>query len=72
MQLFELSDDHRSRRRLQSSLAVASGSASRRRPGIRDRHRLLNLVRYLIAVVARWNLADVELQYLLAGATPRR
>jgi hypothetical protein len=72
MQLFEHSDDHRSRRRLQSPLAVASGSASHRRPRIRDRRHLLNLVCYFTDVTARRNLADVELQYLLAGKAPRR
>jgi hypothetical protein len=71
-QYFEHADDHRSRRRLQPRNAVAPGSTSHRRPRFRDLRRLLNLVRYFIAVAACQNLADDKLQYHLAGKSSRR
>jgi hypothetical protein len=71
-QYFEHANDHRGRRRLQPRVTDASGSSSQRRPRFRDRRRLLNPVCYFIAVTARQNLADDELQYHLAGKPSRR
>jgi hypothetical protein len=71
-QFFEHTDDHRSHRRLQPLLDIASGSEHRYRSSIRDHRHLLNAVRYFIAVAARRNLAAVKHQYHLAGKAPRR
>jgi hypothetical protein len=71
-QFFEHADDYRGRRRLQPRVTVASGSSSHQRSRIRDLRRLLNPVCYFIAVTARQNLADDELQYHLAGKSSRR
>jgi hypothetical protein len=67
LQLFELSDDHRSRRRLQSPLAVASGSTSHCRPRIRDRRHLLNIVYHSIAAVHHRSKLAVNPLDALAG-----
>jgi hypothetical protein len=71
-QIFEHTDDHQSRHRLQSPLAVTPGSTSHRQTWIRDYCHLLNTVRCFITIAARRNLAAVELQYRLAGKAPRR
>jgi hypothetical protein len=74
-QLFEHTDDHRSRHRLQSPLAVASGSTSCRQAQIRARRRLLNIVHHSIAAVHhRSKLAvdplDILAKFHLAGEPP--
>jgi hypothetical protein len=66
-QYFEHADDHRSRRRLQQRNAVAPGSASHRRPRIRDRRHPLYPVCYSIADIRHRSKLAVDHLDDLAG-----
>jgi hypothetical protein len=67
LQLFELSNDHRDRRRLQPHLAIVSGSTSHQRPWIQGHRHLLNIVHHSIADNHHRSKLAVDHLDILAG-----
>jgi hypothetical protein len=67
LQLCELSDDHRSRRRLQPHLVAVTGRDRGRRPSIRVRRRPLSTVHHSIADNHHRNKLAVDHLDVLAG-----